>query len=244
MKSTKPDMPYYHGQPIPVDGRGWLILIASVLIAFAALVAWPFRNFPSSLIPALLFVGIPLIALRWVTGSHWLALFRPLRARDFGSMVLFAFITLVGSFLMGLVLLKISPLTHNPVSETMATQSPGELLAMLLPTIPQLIGEELFGILPFLAVLWFCTNRLRLSRRAGIVIGLIVSSLIFGAAHLPTYQWNWLQSLVGIGFARVLLTMSYIVTRNLWVSAGAHILNDWTGFLTVFALGHQTMAPD
>ena len=49
---------------------------------------------------------------------------------------------------------------------------------------------------------------------------------------------NWAQALIGIGTARVLLTLAYIVTRNLWVSAGAHVLNDWTGFLFAFAVGH------
>jgi membrane protease YdiL (CAAX protease family) len=44
--------------------------------------------------------------------------------------------------------------------------------------------------------------------------------------------------LVGIGFARVILTLAYIVTRNLWVSAGAHIINDWTGFFLMFEFGH------
>ncbi|MCE8422026.1 hypothetical protein LZ190_25835, partial [Rhodovulum sulfidophilum] len=84
------------------------------------------------------------------------------------------------------------------------------LAARLLPTVPQLIGEELLGILPFLAVLWFCVTRMRLSRPAGILIGLLVSAPVFGAAHLPTYDWNWGQALLGIGSARVFLTLAYV----------------------------------
>lgn len=118
------------------------------------------------------------------------------------------------------------------------------LAARLIPTIPQLIGEELFGILPFLAVLWFCVTRMSLSRRAGIIVGLLVSALVFGAAHLPTYDWNWGQALLGVGSARVLLTLAYIATRNLWVSAGAHVLNDWTGFIFAFTAGHAPIGSD
>jgi hypothetical protein len=36
--------------------------------------------------------------------------------------------------------------------------------------------------------------------------------------------------LSGVGVARLILTLPYIMTRNLWVSSGAHVLNDWTMF--------------
>jgi hypothetical protein len=54
--------------------------------------------------------------------------------------------------------------------------------------------------------------------------------LLFAAAHLPTYGWNVVQTLSGVGVARLILTLPYIMTRNLWVSSGAHVLNDWTMF--------------
>ena len=85
----------------------------------------------------------------------------------------------------------------------------------------------MLSILPFLAPPWLRVTRLGLSRRAGIWAALIVSALIFGAAHLPTYDWHWGQALLVIGTARIALSPAYVVTRDLWVSAGAHILNDW-----------------
>ena len=45
-----------------------------------------------------------------------------------------------------------------------------------------------------------------------------------------------------ISVARILLTLAYVVTRNLWVSTGAHVVNDWTGFLFVYAVGHMPIA--
>ncbi|MGD9812090.1 MAG: CPBP family glutamic-type intramembrane protease, partial [Sphingobium sp.] len=48
--------------------------------------------------------------------------------------------------------------------------------------------------------------------------------------HLPTYNWNILQCLILIGGARLVLTLAYIKTKNLWVCTGAHILNDWATF--------------
>jgi len=241
---TTPDFPFYRDQPVHVGGRGWLFLMASLAVSFAVITAWPLRYFPLNLVPALLFVAIPLLALRFVVGSYWKSLFRPVGVKEFGLMVRFAALTLGGSLCAALVLQRFFELHHNPVSDAVGLSKPADLALLLIPTIFQLVGEELLGILPFLAVLWICVTRLHLSRRAGIVIGLIVSGLVFGAAHLPTYHWHWAQALVGIGTARVLLTLGYIVTRNLWVSAGAHLLNDWTGFVVIAELGHEPIGTD
>ena len=234
----RPDFPYYAGQPVLLDGRSWLILMAALTLALVVLAMLPLRDVPQSLIPALLFVAIPLAALRLVAGPCWTALFRRVGLRQIGQMALFAVLTLAGSIGMGLVLSEAFTLSPNRVSESIGATTGVGLVARLVPTIPQLVGEELLGILPFLALLWLCVTRLRLSRRVGIAVALVGSALIFGAAHLPTYDWNWAQALLGIGTARLFLTLAYIASRNLWVSAGAHVLNDWAGFLFAFAAGH------
>jgi membrane protease YdiL (CAAX protease family) len=243
MIARKQDFPFYDGHPVEVSGLGWLFLLASVALAFLALVSIPLRSFPVYLVPTLLFAGIPLLALRLVTGRYWTALFRPIGWNSAGLMILFAMLSLAGSLGMGLLLQQFFELHANPVSASFASMSTLDVAALLLPTVIQLIGEELLGILPFLAVLWFCVKHLRLTRSWGIGVGLLVSGLIFGAAHLPTYDWHWAQSLLGIGFTRVLLTLAYVVTKNLWVSAGAHILNDWAGFLFLFASAHVPIDP-
>jgi hypothetical protein len=234
----KPDFPFYAGLPVHLNGRHWLMLMAALVLAFGVLALLPLQGFPQSLIPALLFVILPLLALRRVAGPHWTVLFGPVGLWQLGQMVAFAALTLVGSLAMGLILSQFVTFSHNPVAVSLGSMTAPELVARLIPTLPQLVGEELLGILPFLAVLWVSVTRMHLSRRVGIMLALVISSLFFGAAHLPTYDWNWAQALIGIGTARVLLTLAYIVTRNLWVSAGAHVLNDWTGFLFAFAVGH------
>lgn len=239
-----PDYPYYAGQPTLLEGRQWLILMAALVLGFAALVLIPLVTFPLDLIPALLFLGIPLFALRWVAGPHWTAMFRPVGLLQVGQMVLFAMMTLAGSMVVALILKQFVSFSDNPVSLQVGEMTALELAGRLIPTIPQLIGEELFGILPFLAVLWLCITHLGMSRRVGIAIALVVSAIIFGAAHLPTYDWHFGQAVIGIGSARILLTLAFIATRNLWVSSGAHILNDWTGFLFAFAIGHAPIDTD
>ncbi|WP_417628524.1 CPBP family intramembrane glutamic endopeptidase [Pararhodobacter aggregans] len=241
--TDRPDFPYYAGRPV-LSGRAWLILMASLALGFAALTLLPLPDFPLNLIPALVFLGLPLLALRLVSGAHWTALFRPVGLRQIGQMLLFGLLTFAGSMVMALILSRVMSFSENPVSLALGTMTAPELAARLIPTIPQLVGEELLGVLPFLAVLWLCVTVLGLSRRAGIAIALILSALIFGAAHLPTYDWHWGQALIGIGSARIMLTLAYIATRNLWVSAGAHILNDWSGFLLAFAFGDAPITPE
>jgi membrane protease YdiL (CAAX protease family) len=72
-----------------------------------------------------------------------------------------------------------------------------------------------------------------MGRKAGVIVAWLVSALIFGLLHLPTYDWNVIQCVVIIGSARLVLTLPWIMTKNLWVSTGAHILNDWLLFSMV-----------
>ncbi len=238
------DLPFYDGMPVEIEVRGWLVLVASVLVAFLVLTLIPLRSFPYNLVPTLLFVGIPLLALRVVAGRRWTCLFRPLHLRSFVLMLLFGLATLAGSMAVGWVLQKFFELHSNPVADEIAAMSAVQIGEAFIATSIQLVGEELFGIFPFLAVLWLCVKHLHISRKIGILIALVVSGILFGAAHLPTYDWHWAQSLIGIGSARIILTLAYVATRNLWVSAGAHIINDWAGFIFVLELGHVPITPE
>ncbi len=243
MMSSDRDFPFTNGKPVEIDGRGWLGVMGSVVIAYLVLTLVPLRSFPYNLIQAALFVAIPLLALRGVAGPHLTCLFRPVGFRSVALMVLFGLTTLVGSMAMGWLLQRFFELQSNPIADEIGAMTALQISGALLVTGIQLIGEELLGVLPFLAVLWLCVQHLHLSRRLAIAAALVVSGLLFGAAHLPTYDWHWAQSLIGIGFARVILTLAYIVTRNLWVSAGAHIINDWTGFIFMLEFGHVPINP-
>ncbi|NBI07700.1 CPBP family intramembrane glutamic endopeptidase [Senegalia massiliensis] len=100
-----------------------------------------------------------------------------------------------------------------------------------------LFGEELITIIPFLIVLEFSYKNLNLSRKRSIITAWIVTSLLFGAIHLPTYSWNIIQAILGIGIVRIILTYPYIKTKNIWTSLLVHLLNDWILFLPAIFLG-------
>ena len=102
---------------------------------------------------------------------------------------------------------------------------------------PQLLGEELFTILPFLALLWWLHARAGIRRRKALVLAWLLSAIPFALVHLPTYGWDLLQCLSIIGTARLVLSLAYLLSRNLWVSTGAHVLNDWMLVGTALLLG-------
>lgn len=232
------DLPFYDGRPVEISARGWLVVLLGVVVGFAALVALPLRDAPLNFLPAILFVAIPLGALAMVAGPHWTALFGRYGIKQFGQSLGFGLLTIVVSFIAGLLLSLVVPVAANPVFDTLSALGPAGIAAFLARTFIQLVGEELTTMLPLLAVLWLCVSRFGLSKRTGIIIAVVVSTLWFAALHLPTYNWNIIQCLGIIGTARVVLTLSYLVTRNLWVSAGAHIINDWTLFFVSVAGSH------
>lgn len=226
------DFPYYNGLPVRLSGWQWCLVLAGTALGFAVLIA-PVPGFQDrwgQFVPATLFVLIPLVALAVATPKHWKALFLRISRRDVGVMVLIALLNLVISFAVGVLVMKLHGADSNPVFKAMATRSVADQELFFLKTIPQLLGEELLTMLPLLALLTLFHSALGLSRRTAIVLAWLLSALMFGALHLPTYNWNVVQSFVVIGTARLVLSVAYLWTKNLWVSAGAHILNDWALF--------------
>ena len=232
LKSTGIDFPFYAGHPVTVSAGQWLIVLAAVAVGFMCLtLKVPVLTGDLGIfIRALLFPVIPLVVLRVVAGPHWRALFRRLRRADFGWMLGVAALNLVISSLVGILVMKFLGAEANVAVEALAGQSSTEREWFFLRSIPQLFGEEVLTLLPMLAILYFCYQRLGLSRVKAVLIAWLLSSLMFGLVHLPSYNWNWLQCLLVIGTARLVLTLAYIKTKNILVSTGAHIINDWVIF--------------
>ncbi|MCT2586440.1 CPBP family intramembrane glutamic endopeptidase [Actinophytocola gossypii] len=224
------DFPFYNGRPALVTGGRWWIVLLGVLLGFAALIALPVPGLLGVWTRAILFVAIPLVVYARVVPGHWTAIFRRLRFRDLGTMVLFALLNLVIMLVLGVLLLHAAGLAANPLGDDLAKMPTGERILTFLAMVPQLFGEELFSVLPFLALLYWLHHRLALSRSTAVVVAWLATAVIFGVAHLPTYDWNLVQCFVIIGTARLVLLLAYFRTKNILVAAGAHILNDWAMF--------------
>jgi membrane protease YdiL (CAAX protease family) len=225
------DFPYYNGVPVSLSGAQWGGVLGAVVLAFGLLTALPIGEVLAGLPLALLFAGVPLAGLALVTRAHWTALFRRVTPGDLPTMVGVAVVNIVVSFAVGLAVgVTIGGAAPNPQAGALVEASNLDRLLFYARTAVQLLGEELLTVLPFLALLTLGATRLGLSRRRAVVVAWLLSALLFGLAHLPTYDWNLVQCLVVIGSARLVLSVAYLRTKNLWVSTGAHILNDWTLF--------------
>jgi uncharacterized protein len=224
-----PDFPFYKGDPIALTGGHWLVLLALVAVAFAILIApisWP-GGVLGAFVPALLFPAIPLAGLSFISKGNAGGLFGSVGWRAIKSMILFALLNLVVTMVVGGIVQATIGAAANQAIATANSLAPGELVLFLTKTAVQLVGEEVLTILPFLALLQWLVARGGMSRAAAVFWAWLASAVLFGSVHLPTYDWNFAQCLVIIGTARLVLTLAYIKTKNLWVSSGAHILNDW-----------------
>lgn len=223
------DFPFYNGAPVGLSGGQWLFVMAAVVAGFAVLVApipWPAGPL-GAMIPAVLFPLIPLVALARVAPGHWTAIFGKVGGRELRLMVGFALLNIVISMSVGAVVRALADVTPNAATAQLGGMDTAGRIAFFAKIVPQLFGEEVVTLLPFLAVLTLLSNRFGAGRKGAIVGAWLISSLLFGLIHLPTYDWNWIQCIVIIGTARMVLTLAWILTKNIWVSTGAHIINDW-----------------
>lgn len=205
------------------------MVIVAVAVAYLVLTRLPLEGTWTGFIPAILFAVIPLVALSWAARGRWRAIFRRVRFADVGVMAGFWLLNLAVTLISGAIISRTARTTSNAAAENIVDMSAGERILFFIRAAIQLLGEELLTILPFLALIYWLHTRT--SRRTAVIVAWLVTSVAFGALHLPTYDWNVVQAVVGIGLARIVLTAAYIRTKNLWVSTGAHILNDWSFLL-------------
>lgn len=170
-----------------------------------------------------------------LTGRYWSAIVKKPTGADWVAMLVYGIATLAVSFIVGAIVQSIFGATANTATKGLAAGGAPEIVTFYIGTAIQLLGEELFSILPFLAIVYVLYAKVKLSRKSSVIIAWLVVAVYFGAAHLPTYGWNVAQALLIIGVARLILTLAYIRTKNILVSTGAHILNDWFGFTFVLA---------
>jgi membrane protease YdiL (CAAX protease family) len=226
------DYPFYKGYPVEICALKWLVPLAFVGIGSWILLSQPevFSKGYLRLAPSMLFAIFPLVGLALVAGRHWTALFRTVGLKDVGWMFAFAVLNYVITIVAGFLVMQMIETERNAGVSGMAQMSSPDQFLFFINSIPQLIGEELITIVPFLAILYFCHSKLDFGRNSSVIIAWLLTAIWFALIHLPTYNWNLLQCLLLIGGARLVLTLAYIKTKNLWVSAGAHIINDWTTF--------------
>ncbi|MFZ4806390.1 MAG: CPBP family intramembrane glutamic endopeptidase [Hyphomicrobiaceae bacterium] len=223
------DFPFYNGAPASISSGQWLFVMAMVVVGFLVLalpIRWPGGAF-AQFIPSVLMPLIPLAALAYVAPGHWKAIFGKVGGREIKLMFGFAVLNIVVSMGVGAIVFALTTVTPNAATALLSGLGTAERILFFAKIVPQLFGEEVITFLPFLALLQLLSKGFGFSRKAAIIGAWLISAVIFGLIHLPTYNWNLIQCIVIIGSARLILTLPWIMTKNIWVSTGAHIANDW-----------------
>lgn len=233
------DFPFYNNKPQKVSGWDWLILLSFPFLGFFILteVYIPFLSvYMNELVSGILLLVLSLLGLRLAVKKNWTLLFKKINKKDIFLVIGYVVgAILVASIIGGAIELFNGSLSENPsatnVSDPNAWQN---FLQLRFQELFQLLGEEFLAIIPFLAILHFCTERLGWKRKNSILVGWLLSSVLFGLLHLSTYDWNLIQCIFVIGGSRLILTLPFIQTKNLWISYFVHYFYDMLIFTVAF----------
>jgi CAAX protease family protein len=204
-------------------------------VGFAVLSTLPVPGVLGVWLRGVLFVAIPLSVYVWAVPGHWRVIFPRPRALDPLWALGFGMIGVLVLLSLGILLAGAAGFSPNPLSGALVEMTPAAQVLVFVGLVPQLLGEELLAVLPFLALLsWL---RPRLPVPAAVALAGLGTVLVFSAAHLPTYDWNLVECFVVVGAARIVLLAAYVTTRSVWVSTAAHVLADWALLALIVAIG-------
>lgn len=120
----------------------------------------------------------------------------------------------------------------NIVNDTFASVNLLEIVKEFLFSGIQIIGEELITIVPMIIFINLCLHY-RIKKKTAIVAAVSITSLLFGALHLSTYNWNIYQSLIVIGLTRIPFTLATLKQNTIFAGILSHIMFDWFLFLFI-----------
>ncbi|WP_438862418.1 CPBP family glutamic-type intramembrane protease [Neptunicella sp.] len=231
---VRAEFPYVSQSSTNLSPALWGIVLASVLVAVAILLFFPalFNGHEvATQFSILMFAALPIATLYFVSPDKGAGLFQRVTFKTVGQSIGLGVLTFVLSVSCALLMTQLIDTSPNHGIQGLEAMSGGQKIRFFLFSVPQLFGEEVITILPFLAIIYYCHHRFHWSQPKAVFLAWIITAVWFALIHLPAYNWNLLQVLWGVGFARLLLTAVYIITKNLWVSTGAHITNDWLMFV-------------
>lgn len=150
----------------------------------------------------------------WLLGGNLRTLVRPMRLKELGMIPL----AMIATLLIGAILAFIGSQLFGFAESANPVLSGPFRIVLALQMIGFLFGEEMLVI-----VLLTILEKFLPKNRTGLIVAALISSLIFGACHLTTYDWNVWQAVIVIGMIRLPFTyLWYKSNRNLLVNGTAH----------------------
>ena len=107
----------------------------------------------------------------------------------------------------------------------------GSPTVLLIGLIIQLIGEELLKLIPLMLVVAFTYKSL--GRKNAIIVGIIISQLLFALVHIPAYGFDLRFLILALGVGGCILPITYIHTKNVAVPYFIHLIEDLIGLVVM-----------
>lgn len=240
------DFPLYNNQPFTLSWSKWiwwLVFTLASFIIFTGVYLYLIQLFDPDIFNQLktifinnswlesLFVIIGYLMLLVPFGiickNHWDILFRKLSKKAFFFSIIFGLILFVISlFYYEFILVELLHLNLNNNSAVSVGGKTGVSLLSAISIIIQLLAEEFWTIVPFLFILRLCFKTFNFSRKTSIIIAWIISSIIFGIYHIPSYDGNLVQIFLVVAVDRVFITFVYLRYKSIWASYLTHVAWD------------------
>lgn len=218
------DIPFYNGFP-PLTASKIVVLILGLMISFISPFVIPIEGYQ---IPKALIICLStLIPVVYALKGNLSMVFRVPKQKDIVIIIL----GVVGIFVLTMLVNGIFAIIGVTASENSAIN--GALIVEVISIIIQLMGEELVKFIS-LALIVFAAYK-TLGRKGAIILGIIVSQLIFSLLHIPAYGFDLVRLLLGIGVVWSILPIIYVKTKNIVVVYIIHLLFDLIGLITAFS---------
>lgn len=177
---------------------------------------------------------ISLLSLLLIDKKFIKKIFLPIRAKDVLYIIIGLGFSLIAIVISSILVQKLGiEGSNNPIFDVLTEDN---FKSFFLSTLIQFIAEEIIFIIPFL----FVINKVKIENNIiKTILAILISSIIFGAMHLSTYDFNILQAVLIISIIRTGLSMSYVISKNLSVTYIIHIIYDWTLIFIYIAAGQM-----
>jgi len=211
------DIPFYRQNPKLTSGQ-----LAALIISAVLTFAISFLD-TTQLLKAILFLIVPTSTVYYALNGNMSEIFRMPERKDILYILIFLIIFFILSIMSNAVLkaLAIPIPRHSPLDS-----SP---VIMIIAVIIQLVGEELYKFILLVLPMIFLYRRI--GRRASLIIGIILSQLVFSLSHANAYSFNIPYILLAIGIPSVIFPLLYLRTKNITVTYIAHLIWDFIGII-------------
>lgn len=213
----------------------WILVLILTLASFYG-VSFLFYSLKinNEIIMASAVSAISLLSLLLIDKKFIKKIFLPIRAKDLLYIIIGLGFSIIAIVISSILVQKLGiEGSNNPIFDVLTEDN---FKSFFLSTLIQFIAEEIIFIIPFL----FIINKVKIENNIiKTILAILISSIIFGAMHLSTYDFNILQAVLIISIIRTGLSMSYVISKNLSVTYIIHIIYDWTLIFIYIAAGQM-----